>query len=116
MRSWEKKDITDILIKHHEELRASIPEDDAEQVKPIWTEVDDDCIVIESFLEEDFGIWWDGLKFRRPKERIERMKGRSLKDYANYHKNKKSWQITKINPENIECPAFIYIEGEGGEL
>jgi len=46
--------------------------------------------VIESFLEEDFGIWWDGLKFRRPKEPIERMKGRSLKDYAEYHKNKKS--------------------------
>ena len=90
MRSWEKKDITDILIKHHGELRASIPEDDAEQVKPIWTEVDDDCIVIESFLEEDFGIWWDGLKFRHPKEPIERFKGRSLKDYAEYHKNEKS--------------------------
>ena len=66
MRSWEKKDITDILIKHHEELRASIPEDDEEQVKPLWTEVDDDCIVIENFLEEGFGIWWDGLKFRHP--------------------------------------------------
>ena len=63
MRSWEKKDITDILIKHHEELRASIPEDDAEQVKPIWTEVDDDCIVIEEFLESTFGIEWQGNHF-----------------------------------------------------
>ena len=86
MRSWEKKDITDILIAHHKELRDSMPEDDAEQMKPLWTEVDDNCIVIENFLEEDFGIWWDGLKFCRPKENIERMKGRSLKDYANYHK------------------------------
>jgi hypothetical protein len=63
MRSWEKKDITDILIAHHKELRESIPEDDAEQVKPLWTEVDDNCIVIENFLEETFGIIWDGLKF-----------------------------------------------------
>ena len=69
MRSWEKKDITDILISHHKELRESIPEDDAEQAKPLWTEVDDNCIVIEDFLEENYQIIWDGLKFIRPKER-----------------------------------------------
>ena len=86
MRTWERKDITDILIAYHQELRDSIPDDDEEQAKPLWTEVDDNCIVIENFLEEDFGIWWDGLKFRRPQEPIERFKGRSLKDYANYHK------------------------------
>lgn len=86
MRSWEKKDITDILIKHHEELREA-----SKTIHDTYSDAyDDDCIVIESFLEEDFGIWWDGLKFQRPKEPIERMKGRSLKDYANYHKNKKS--------------------------
>ena len=91
MRSWEKKDITDILIKHHEELReASVELMKGEGSFRAGDELDDDCIVIESFLEEDFGIWWDGLKFRRPKEPIERFKGRSLKDYANYHKNKKS--------------------------
>ena len=93
MRSWEKKDITDILIKHHKELSESSTKlalrgsvgDFAKSQK-----IDDDCIVIESFLEEDFGIWWDGLKFRLPKEPIERMKGRSLKDYADYHRNEKS--------------------------
>ena len=63
MRSWEKKDITDILIAHHKALQDSIPEDNAEQVKPLWTEVDDNCIVIENYLEETWGIEWDGLKF-----------------------------------------------------
>ena len=92
MRSWETKDITDILIKHHEELREASVElsDGGSSCQEAGLELDDDCIVIESFLEEDFGIWWDGLKFRRPKEPIERMKGRSLKDYAEYHKNEKS--------------------------
>jgi len=95
MRSWERKDITDILIKHHEELRASSKKlaRDQQLLQGVTTtftqasdELDDDCIVIEDFLEEDFGIYWDGLEFQRPKEPIERMKGRSLKDYANYHK------------------------------
>ena len=63
MRTWERKDIIDILVAHHKELRDSIPEDDEEQVKPLWTEVDDNCIVIENFLEETFGIIWDGLDF-----------------------------------------------------
>ncbi len=59
MRSWETKDITDILIEHHEELReqASLLE---------WTDgekLDDKCIVIESFLEETFGMEWQGDHF-----------------------------------------------------
>ena len=59
MRSWERKDITDILIKHHENLRtqASLLE---------WNlgeELDDDCIVIENFLEENYQIVWNGLEF-----------------------------------------------------
>ena len=67
MRSWEKKDITDILIKHHEELR--------EASKTIHGTIsdafDDDCIVIEEFLESTFGIEWDGLKFRGEESFIE---------------------------------------------
>ena len=67
MRSWERKDITDILIKHHGELREDSVElsvrggvgDFAKSQK-----IDDDCIVIENFLEEEYGIEWDGLKFR----------------------------------------------------
>ncbi len=74
MRSWEKKDITDILIKHHEELRASSTKlalrgqmGDFRKSQ----DADDSCIVIESFLEEECGIEWDGLKFRGPETFIE---------------------------------------------
>ena len=88
MRSWERKDIIDILIAYHKELSEASAElsDGGSSCQLASGELDDDCIVIENFLEEDFGIWWDGLKFRRPKENIERMKGRSLKDYANHHR------------------------------
>ena len=66
MRSWETKDITDILIKHHAELREDSVElsvrggvgDFAKSQK-----IDDDCIVIENFLEEDFAIEWQGDHF-----------------------------------------------------
>ena len=66
MRSWERKDITDILIKHHEELRDTSVElslrggvgDFAKAQK-----VDDDCIVIEDFLHESFGMDWQGDHF-----------------------------------------------------
>jgi len=74
MRSWETKDITDILIKHHGELReASTKLALRGQVGDFREaqEKDDDCIVIESFLEEECGIEWDGLKFRGPETFIE---------------------------------------------
>jgi hypothetical protein len=58
MRSWEKKDITDILIKFHEQLTNS----QSESARPDY-DIDDDCIVIENFLEENYQITWDGLKF-----------------------------------------------------
>ena len=72
MRSWEKKDITDILIKHHEELREASKKLVRDQqllqgVTNTFTQAsdmfDDDCIVIEEFLESAFGIEWDGLMF-----------------------------------------------------
>ena len=69
MRSWERKDITDILIKHHEELReTSLKLLRLKVISPMTRasridKLDDDCIVIESFLEDTFGIEWDGLKF-----------------------------------------------------
>ena len=68
MRSWEKKDITDILIAHHKELSEAsckLSEYDCENdsLPRGRDELDDDCIVIENFLEETFGITWDGLKF-----------------------------------------------------
>ena len=66
MRTWERKDITDILIKHHEELRSSSTKLALRGQVGDFRESqnqDDDCIVIESFLEEECGIEWDGLKF-----------------------------------------------------
>ena len=60
MRSWEKKDITDILIKFHEQLTNS----QSESARPDY-DIDDDCIVIENFLEENYKIIWDGLKFHK---------------------------------------------------
>ena len=68
MRSWETKDITDILIKHHEELREASVElsDGGSSCQEAGLGLDDDCIVIENYLEEKFGIEWDGLKFLPP--------------------------------------------------
>ena len=66
MRSWERKDITDVLIKHHEELRESSTKLALRGQVGDFRESqnqDDDCIVIENFLEENYGIIWDGLKF-----------------------------------------------------
>ena len=73
MRSWETKDITDILIKHHEELREASVElsNGGSSCQEAGLELDDDCIVIESFLEEECGIEWDGLKFRGEESFIE---------------------------------------------
>jgi len=64
MRSWESKDIVDILIAHHKELL----EESIELLKGDGSfregdRLDDKCIVIENFLEDTFGIEWTGLKF-----------------------------------------------------
>jgi hypothetical protein len=68
MRSWESKDIIDILVDHHKDLldhsevvgRKALGQDlfyhESEKL-------DDKCIVIENFLEETFGIEWKGQHF-----------------------------------------------------
>ena len=66
MRSWETKDITDILIAHHKELSMGTAELSLRGACGDFRsaqELDDKCIVIETFLEETFGIEWTGLKF-----------------------------------------------------
>ena len=82
MRSWEKKDIIDILIRHHAQLReASVKLIDGKGAirghlgVTEGEKLDDDCIVIENYLEETWDIEWDGLKFnvcewRKPKSPI----------------------------------------------
>ena len=88
MRSWESKDIVDILIDHHDDLfRASeglanrersegLEEIEGlplggeivieEQLDELAEKLDDKCIVIENYLEITFGIEWTGLEFRKP--------------------------------------------------
>ncbi len=66
MRSWERKDIVDILISHHKELgkestRLALRGDVGDFARS--QRLDDKCIVIENFLEESFGIEWTGLGF-----------------------------------------------------
>ena len=66
MRSWETKDITDILIAHHRELSVEMARLSLRGACGDFRsaqELDDKCIVIETFLEETFGIEWTGLKF-----------------------------------------------------
>ena len=61
MRSWERKDIVDILLAHHKEL--SERSADMYLSQNASDRLDDKCLVIENFLEETWGIEWDGLKF-----------------------------------------------------
>jgi hypothetical protein len=66
MRSWETKDITDILLSHHRELSAESTRLSVRGACGDFRsaqELDDKCIVIETFLEETFGIEWTGLEF-----------------------------------------------------
>ena len=67
MRSWETKDITDILIKHHGELREAslklLGGGLGTESFLAGDKLDDDCIVIESFLEDTFGLEWQGNHF-----------------------------------------------------
>ena len=70
MRTWESKDIIDILIEHHNELleaseklingKGSLK---GELGVTLGEQLDDKCIVIENYLEITFGIEWTGFKF-----------------------------------------------------
>ena len=65
MRSWERKDIIDILVAHHKELHEASVElsDGGSSCQLASGELDDDCLVIENFLEETFGMEWQGDHF-----------------------------------------------------
>ena len=88
MRSWEKKDITDILIKHHEELREASKTIHG----TISDEHDDDCIVIEEFLETGFSLRWSGTEWL-----VNVAEPLCNPEWEPY--SEKSLQIVKINPE-----------------
>ena len=95
MRSWEKKDITDILIKHHGELRTSSTKLALRGQVGDFRESqnqDDDCIVIEEFLESTFGLQWAGTEWL-----VNVAEPLCNPDWEPY--SEKSLQIVKINPE-----------------
>jgi len=94
MRSWERKDITDILIKHHEELREASVElsDGGSSCQEAGLELDDDCIVIEEFLESTFGLQWAGAEWL-----VNVAEPLCNPEWEPY--SEKSLQILKINPE-----------------
>lgn len=63
MRTWEVRDIKDIMLDHHRELSGASVElleggDLAGSDK-----LDDDCLVIEHYLEVEHGLEWNGEKF-----------------------------------------------------
>lgn len=63
MRTWDKIDITDILLSHHKELaEASIELSEGGDYEGT-SELDDKCIVIEQYLETNHNIIWNGVEF-----------------------------------------------------
>ena len=63
MRTWDKIDIVDVLTKHYYALRdASVELSDGGDHEGS-SEIDDECIAIEVFLEEERGLVWDGIEF-----------------------------------------------------
>jgi len=62
MRSWEARDIVDILTEHHTDLRkASVELSDGGDYEGSDA-IDDDIIIIEEFLEKQFSVKWDGTQ------------------------------------------------------
>ena len=65
MRSWEERDITDVLKTHHSDLvKASTELSDGGDYAGA-DEIDDDIIIIEEYLEKQHGIKWYGTEFLR---------------------------------------------------
>jgi len=63
MREWEKRDIVGVLIDHHKDLIAGALELSQGGDHEGSAEIDNDAIVIETYLETSHGLEWDGTKF-----------------------------------------------------
>jgi hypothetical protein len=65
MRSWEERDIVDILKERHDELnKASVELSEGGDYEGSDA-IDDDLLIIEEFLEKQFSIKWYGTEFLR---------------------------------------------------
>ena len=62
MRSWEKRDIVDILKDHHRDLIKASKELANGGDNEGSNEIDNDAIIIEIYLEAEHGLEWDGIK------------------------------------------------------
>ena len=63
MRSWEKRDIVDVLKDHHTDLNKASKELANGGDNEGSNEIDNDALVIENYLETEHGLEWDGIQF-----------------------------------------------------
>jgi len=63
MRSWEKRNIIDVLKDHHSDLIKASKELANGGDNEGSNQIDDDAIVIENYLETNHGLEWDGTQF-----------------------------------------------------
>ena len=63
MRSWEKRNIIDVLKDHHSDLIKASKELSNGGDNEGSNEIDNDAIIIENYLETNHGLEWDGTKF-----------------------------------------------------
>ena len=63
VRSWEKRDIVDVLKDHHTDLIKASKELANGGDNEGSNEIDNDVIVIENYLETEHGLVWDGIEF-----------------------------------------------------
>ena len=63
MRSWEKRNIVDVLKDHHSDLIKASKELANGGDNEGSNQIDDDAIVIENYLETNHGLEWDGTQF-----------------------------------------------------
>ena len=63
MRSWEQRNIIDVLKDHHSDLIKASKELANGGDNEGSNQIDDDAIVIENYLETNHGLEWDGTQF-----------------------------------------------------
>ena len=63
MRSWEKRNIIDVLKDHHTDLIKASKELANGGDNEGSNQIDDDAIVIENYLETNHGLEWNGTQF-----------------------------------------------------
>ena len=63
MRSWEKRNIVDVLKEYHTILNKASKELADSRDNEGSNECDNDALVIENYLEIKHGLEWDGIQF-----------------------------------------------------